>query len=134
VERIRSNWRHKWQRLWKTYGFLYYAGRTKHISEVLPQIKEGTETPKKLKLKVIEGVENLDVRGDSQLVEIAKQAKDCHMSHVIEATLPDMKNVRAANYLGNVMSGIYSELYGKKEPFNAGIVYKRGDKYVFRRD
>jgi hypothetical protein len=117
----------------KAYGFLYYAGRTKHISEVLPQIREGTETPSKLKLKV-ENIENFDSHGDSQLTKILEQAKSSHMSHVIEATMPDMKNLRAANYLGNVMNGIYSELYSQSEPFNAGIVYKRGDKYVFRRD
>jgi len=117
----------------KAYGFLYYAGKTRHISEALPQIREGTETPKKLKINV-EDIDNFDARGDSKLTKILEQAKSSHMSHVIEATLPDMKNVRAANYLGNIMIGIYSELYGKKEPFNAGIVYKRGDKYVFRRD
>lgn len=43
----------------KAYGFFYYAGRTRHIEEVLPQIREGTETPKELGLRVIEGVENL---------------------------------------------------------------------------
>ncbi len=117
----------------KAYGFFYYAGRTRHITEVLPQIREGTETPKELGLRVIEGVENLNVHGDSKLAAIVAQAKSQHMSHVIEATLPDMKNVRAANCLGNVMGGISQELYDSSEPFYAGITYKRGEQYVFRR-
>jgi len=117
----------------KAYGFFYYNGSMKNVERVIPKIVLKTETPWQMDFQV-STVRGLKTGGDSALVDIAEEAERNHMSHVIEATLPDMKNVRAANYLGNVMIGIYSELYGKKEPFNAGIVYKRGDKYVFRRD
>jgi len=56
------------------------------------------------------------------------------MNHVLKATLQGAGNRKAANFLGNIMNGIYSELYDKSDPFYAGIVYKRGEQYVFRRD
>ena len=117
----------------EAYGFFYYPGG-KSIAEVLPQIRDGTETPSELILDLIEGVENLDTKNDSALVEIVQQAKRQNMSHVLKATLPNMGNRRTANFLGNIMNGIYSELYDKSEPFYAGIAYKRGEQYVFRRD
>ncbi len=117
----------------KAYGFFYYAGK-RSISEVLPQIREKTETPSKLTLDLVEGVDNLDTENDSALVKIVEQAKRQHMSHVLKATLPDMGNRRAANFLGNIMNGVYTELYAKSEPFYAGIAYKRGEQYIFRRE
>ena len=115
----------------EAYGFFHYKGK-KSISEVLPQIREGTETPSELTLDLVDGVDNLDTGNDSALVGIVQQAKRQHMSHVLKATLPGMGNRRAANFLGNIMNGIYTELYDKSDPFYAGIVYKRGDQYVFR--
>jgi len=115
----------------RAYGFFHYAGKDS-IQEVLPQIREGTNTPPELTLDLVEGVDNLNTENDSALVEIVQQAKRQHMSHVLKATLPGMGNRRTANFLGNVMNGVYTELYDKSEPFYAGIVYKRGEQYVFR--
>ena len=117
----------------KAYGFFNYAGK-RSISEVLPKIREGTKTPPELTLDLVEGVDNLDTENDSALVKIVQQAKQHRMSHVLTATLPDIGNRRTANFLGNIMNGIHSELYDKTEPFYAGIVYKRGEQYVFRRE
>ena len=117
----------------KAYGFFHYAGK-KSIPKALPQIREKTKTPPELTLDIVEGVDNLDTEDDSALVEIVQQAKRQHMSHAIKATLPGMGNRRTANFLGNIMNGIYSELYDKSEPFYAGIAYKRGEQYVFRRE
>jgi len=118
----------------EAYAFFYYQGKTQDVLDVLPDIREKTETPSGLGLDLVGGVENLDVKGDFALVEIVQKAKRQHMSHVLKATLPDMGNRRAANFLGNIMNGIYVCLYEPKEPLYAGIVYKRGPKYVFRRD
>jgi len=117
----------------RAYGFFYYNGK-KSILEVLPQIREVTKTPSELTLDLVEGADNLDTENDSALVEIVQQAKRQHMSHVLRATLPGIGNRRTANFLGNVMNGIYTKLYYKSEPFYAGIVYKRGEQYIFRRD
>jgi len=56
------------------------------------------------------------------------------MSHVLKATLPGSGNKKAANYLGNILNGVYTDLYDRSEPFCAGIVYKKGEQYVFRGD
>lgn len=117
----------------KAYGFFYYGGR-ESILEVLPEIRERTETPSELTLDLVEGVDNLNTENDSALVEIVQRAKRQSMNHVLKATLTGMKNIRAANFLGNIMNGVYGKLYDKSEPFYAGIVYKRGEQYVFRRD
>ena len=117
----------------KAYGFFYYNGKIQDITKVLPNIVRKTKTPEDIDLEV-SSVKNLETKGDSPLVDIVEQAERSRMSHVITATLPNEGNFKTANYLGNVLNGVHFKLYGKKEPFNAGIVYKRGDKYVFRRD
>lgn len=118
----------------RAYGFFYYADRTNRISKALPRIRGCTKTPLELTLDLVEGVDNLDAENDSALVEIVQRAKRQHMSHVLKAALPGMGNRRAANFLGNIMNGVHNKLYDKSEPFYAGIAYKRGEQYVFRRD
>ncbi|MBI2146125.1 hypothetical protein HYU22_02185 [Candidatus Woesearchaeota archaeon] len=115
------------------YGFFYYGGRASQISQVLPKIRKRTETPLELALEVVEGVDNLNTGEDSGLTNVVRRAHEAHMSHVLQATVPAMGNRRAANFVGNIMNGIYAELYDRTEPFNAGIVYQRGEQYVFRR-
>jgi len=118
----------------EAYGFFYYGGKTNQIFRALPQIRELTESPLELTLDLVEGVDNLNTGNDPALVEVVQRAKEQHMSHVLKATLPGMGNRRAANFLGNIMIGVYDKLYDESEPFNAGIAYKRGEQYVFRRD
>jgi len=117
----------------KAYGFFHYAGK-KSIPKALPQIREKTKTPPELTLDIVEGVDNLDTEDDSALVEIVQQAKRQHISHVLKATLPGLGNRRAANFLSNVMGGLYAKLYDKSEPFCGAVTYKRGERYVFMRD
>jgi len=115
------------------YGFFHYAGGDS-ISDVLPQIREIAETPSELTLDLVEGVDNLDTENDSALVEIVQKAKRRRLNYALKATLPGKGNRTAANLLGDIISNIDNEFYGKSDPFYAGIVYKRGKQYVFRRD
>ena len=117
----------------RAYGFFHYAGKDS-IQEVLPQIREGTNTPPELTLDLVEGVDNLNTENDSALVEIVQQAKQRHMNHIVKATLPDVGNRRTAEFLGDIIGGIYTNLYDKSEPFYGSIVYKRGEQYIFRRE
>lgn len=118
----------------KAYAFFYCGGKTENISERLPYIKDKYETPSELDLNLVEGINNLNTKKDSALVEIVEQAKRQRMSHVLEADLPNAGNKKTADLLGDIMTGINYSLYDKKEPFYAGIVYKRGEKYIFRRE
>lgn len=141
------------EKIGEAYGFFYYQGKSEDIENVLPDIRSGTETPTELSLELIEGVDKLttwknkprihksedgkyivDMFGDSDLEDIIQRAKNQHMSHALKANMPNSGNRKVAGFLGNVMNGIYTSLYGKEEPFYAGIVYKRGEKYVFRGD
>ncbi len=116
----------------EAYGFFYYDGQTKDIANVLQDIRKRTETPTEMSLELIEGMGSIDTKKDSALVGIVEQAKRQHMSHALKAALPGGGNRKAANFLGNVMNGIYVCLYDSKGPFYTGIVYKRGDRYIFR--
>ena len=118
------------------YGFFYYMFDTEDIREEIPDLRDVTKVPKELTLDLIKGVENVDTSADSQLAEIVNKAKRSKMNHVFKATLPNSGNRRVANKLGNLLNGLYqsANLYDIDEPFCAGIVYKRGEKYVFRRD
>lgn len=129
----------------KAYGFFYYKGKAEDISEKLPYIRDMYETPSDLELSLTEGVCKFigtSILGrkalagkpiDTQLRDVATQAKRQHMSHVLEATLPNVGNKMTADLLGDIMTGVNFSLYDKEEPFYAGIVYKRGEQYVFRR-
>ena len=116
----------------QAYGFFYYPGKTADIRKALPYIRAKTETPDELVLDVIAGVTNVSTQFDPALEEIIEKARRRHLSHVLRAQLPGLGNRRAANFLGNVMTGVYKSLYNSQEPFYAGIVYKRGYMYVFR--
>mgnify|MGYP001175421245 CR=1 FL=1 len=122
------------EKIGKAYGFFYYKGKSEDISEILPNLRDMYKTPSELSLNLVEGVDKLNITKDSALVGIVEQAKRQHMSHVLEATLPNTGNKITANLLGDIMTGINFSLYNKKEPFYAGIVYKRGEQYVFRRE
>lgn len=115
------------------YAFFHYGGKTEDLLKELPYVREDTETPSELTLDLVEGVKNLDTKNDSALVDIVKQAGN--MSHVLKATLPGVDNRKAANYLGNIVNGIYNTpLYQPSEPFYPEIAYKIDGQYVLRED
>lgn len=118
----------------EAYAFFYYQGKSQDILDALPAIKEKTDTHPKLELILTEGPGKLDTAKDPTLTEIVKKAERQHMSHVLKATLPNTGNNKTADYLAPVMNGLYTCLYKEKEPFYAGIVYKKGKKYVFKRE
>ena len=122
------------ERVGEAYGFFYYKGNTLNISKELPWIKKATETPENLSLYLVRGVSNLRTQGHPGLVKIVRKAEQAKMNHVLQATLPGEGNRRGANFLGNIMNGIRISCYDKEEPFSAGVVYRRGSQYVFRRD
>jgi hypothetical protein len=117
----------------EAYGFFYYAGKDS-ISDALPYISKTVETPPEMTLELIEGMDNVDTSNDPALVEIVEKAKSGRLNHVLKASLPGVSNRMTASHLGDIMSGICTELYDSSEPFHSGIVYKRGEQYVFRQD
>ena len=116
----------------KAYGFLYYGGKTEDIVRELSNVRDFARTPRELTQKVSD-IDGFNTE-DSALEDIVKSAKINQMSHVIEAEMPQASNRTVANELFSVFSYVYlSGLYQKNEPFNDGIVYKRGNSYIFNR-
>lgn len=117
----------------KAYAFFYYAGKREDVEGELPRAMTAAQTPLEMKLSVTR-TNALDTSRDSALADITERARSARMNYVLEGTMPDSNNRSAANKVNNVMAGIYNGLYSKKEPISAVIVYKRGEKYVFKRD
>ena len=118
------------QKTGEAYSFFYYTGKDEELEKNLPWIQRET-APSDLEVSVIKGVENLDTSNDPAMVEIKEKAKRRNMSHVLRARAPNLGNKKVAEHLVQVMAGVYHALYEEKEPFNSGIVYKRGNQYVF---
>ena len=118
----------------EAYGFFHYQGLTSDIEGVLPSAREKASSPLELTLELSEDFEAL-AAAEPALGRIVEKAQRAHMSHVLRAQLPGAGNRKAATEIGDLLNEIYrSPLYDKKAPFCAGIVYKRGEEYVFRRD
>ena len=115
------------------YGFFYYQGETRNILKVLPEVREKAVIPPEVSLNLVEGMDNVNLQNDSALVEIIEKAKRQHLSHALKATWFNVGNHKVAQELADVLNGIYLTLYEQTEPFYTGIVYQRGERYVFKK-
>lgn len=117
----------------RAYGFFAYDGKTEDIQAELPRARKLAQTPDELALKLIEGVDGVDTREDSELASVVERAKFRGMTHAFEATMPNAGNRKVSTELHLVLGNIYnSPLYPQGVQPCGGIVYKRGNKYCFR--
>jgi hypothetical protein len=115
----------------KAYAFFDCNASKGEIEQEIPFIRECVKTPNALELSLMEGVDTLT--GDSQLLQIAKEAKDAGIKYEMEATYPNESNKKTADELSSVLNQAYqSPLYQQGEPFRGAIFYKHGEKYVSR--
>ncbi len=115
----------------KAYAFFDCNASKGNIEKELPFIRECVKTPNELELSLMEGTDNLI--GDSQLLQIAKEAKDAGIKYVMEATYPNATNHQTAEELSAILNQAYqSPLYADKEKFRGEIAYKENNQYVFR--
>ena len=115
----------------KAYGFFDCKASKEDIEDELPKIRDFVPSPSTLEISLIEGVERL--KGDSDLLSMARKAKEQGMRYVMEATYPDATNRMAADELSAILNQAYqSLLYKQGEPFRGGIIYKEDGEYVFR--
>src|SRR3989344_1924819 len=99
----------------KAYGFFYCDAAKEAIELELPTIRNFAQTPSKLELALIEGVEK--VSGDTKLTALAQQAKQEGMRYVLEATYKGATNKATANELTDILNHTYqSPLYQQGEP------------------
>lgn len=111
----------------KAYAFFDCKASKGDIERELPFIRECVKTPNELELSLMEGTDTL--KGDSQLFQIAKEAKKAGIKYVMEATYPNATNHQTADEVVSVLNQAYqSPLYQKGEQFRGEVVYKeRGE-------
>ena len=115
----------------KAYAFFDCRASKEQIEAELPTIRQCVKTPSNLELSLTEGVEKL--RGDNELMALAKEAKEGGMRYVLEAKYKGGTNKQTADEVASVMNQAYqSPLYADKEEFRGAIVYQDMGKYVFR--
>lgn len=115
----------------KAYGMFYCDASEEAIEQELPTIRDLTQTPSQLELTLVEGMDN--VRGDANLVALAKQAKEQGMRYALEATYPGATNKVTANEVSGILNQAYqSPLYKDGEPFSGAVVYEENGEYVFK--
>jgi len=113
------------------YAFFDCRASKDQIETELPNIRQCVKTPSKLELSLTEGVENLT--GDTELVALAKEAKEGGMRYVLQAKYPGATNNQTADEVASIMNQAYqTPLYADKEEFRGGIVYQEKGQYVFR--
>lgn len=115
----------------KAYAFFNCEASKGDIEKELPFIRKCVKTPNTLELSLMEGTDTLT--GDTQLLQIAKEAKGAGIRYVMEATYPNATNHQTADEVASILNQAYqSLLYQKGEQFRGEVVYKDRGKYIFR--
>lgn len=114
----------------KAYGFFYCRAPKREFEAELPRMRANARTPSELELSLIEGVENL--RGDSDLMSLARRARDDGCNYALEAMFPGETNRETADQVVKIlMSAHQSYLYRKGEPFRGGVIFQENGGYEF---
>jgi len=115
----------------KAYAFFNCNASKETIEAEIPTIRNLVKTPNELELSLTENMNAL--RGDSQLLQIAEEAKEAGINYVMEGTYPYATNRQTADELSGILNQAYqSPLYDEGEKFIGEIVYKENGEYTFR--
>ncbi len=121
------------KKIGKAYGFFYCNASKEKIEAELPVVRKYTKTPSELELSLIKGVENL--KGDPDLMSIAKTAEESSMNYVIEAIYPNATNRKTADELAAILINTSNLLFCMTDEHIRGeIVYKEKGEYIFREE
>ncbi|MDP3728702.1 MAG: hypothetical protein Q8R18_04590 [bacterium] len=115
----------------QAYGFLQYRGKNRTIQRVFPSIvrRQNFSELAFISLSRIAAFQT----EDSALTHIVEEAREGNMTHVVKATVENSGNREVALFVGDIFNGMYMNLFHQGDPFCAGIIYQRGDRYVYRR-
>jgi hypothetical protein len=115
----------------EAYAFFDCEASMKEIEGELPTIRNLVQTPNELELQLMEGTDALE--GDSQIGQIAREAKDAGLKYAIQATFPNGTNEQTADEVAGILNQAYqSPLYQEGEPFRGGVFYEQNGKFVSR--
>jgi len=115
----------------KAYGFFYCTASKEQIEVELPAIRDFAQTSSQLELTLTEGVHNL--RGEANLLTLAREAQEEGMKYVLEAKYKGATNQATANEVADILNQVYqSTLYQPGEALRGAVVYEQNGEYVFR--
>jgi len=115
----------------KAYGFFDSRTSKSEIEYELPTIRGLVKTPPEVELTLTEDLDNL--RSDSDLMDIARDAKSRGIKYLLEGTFPGATNRKTADEIANVLNQAYqSPLFDEGETFRGAIVFEENGKYIFR--
>jgi len=121
----------------EAYAFFDCNAPITQIADEIPFIRDLVKTPRRLDLYLAERTLPLignSGKVDSELAQIAMEAKDADLKYVLAArSTPNRDNRQTADELAGILNQAYqSPLYQDKEPFRGGIFFERDGHYVSR--
>jgi|SRR3989344_3694429 len=105
----------------RSYGFFDSAYSSEEIQGKISDIRVHVQIPNELELSLMEELENLNT--ESQLFQIAKDARDKGMNYMLEGTFPNVTDEKTAEELKAIIIPIASSYL---------IAYKESGKYKFK--
>ena len=115
----------------RAYAFFDCEASKDEIEGELPTIRTLVNSPRDLELSLTERLDQLE--GDSQMVDIAREAQEAGMKYLLQASYPTASNVKTADELSSVLNQAYqSPLYQKGTEFRGAIFYEDKGTYVSR--
>ncbi len=120
----------------KAYGFIEcYAQKNEFESSLKEAIVSvrGSQSPKKLEVKVTEGVNPEQFRTDQVLQTIAQEARDCGKIHYTVEARSEKDNYETGLELGTAIAQsamVHPDWYSKNGQTWSRIVYNEGREYM----
>lgn len=92
-------------------------------------MRQMASSPSDLELTLIDGPEN--VKGDSELMEIAAEAKSYGFHYAMVAKCPSKTNKETGSELGDVLNSMYqSDLYKDGSQYRGSIFVEENGHYL----
>jgi len=115
----------------KAYAFFDCKASKESIEALLPDIRDAVETPGELELSLMEDFNLL--KGDSEVLGMAREAKEAGVRYAMEANYPNATNLKTADELAAILNQAYqSDLYPQGGKFKRWIFYEDNGQYVER--
>jgi hypothetical protein len=115
----------------EAYAFFDCGASKEEIERKIPVIRNLSQTPSELELYLTERIDSLE--GNTELRQIADEAKKSGIRYMIKANYPTATNRQTADEVADILNQVYhSPLYNKGELFRGSVFYKEGGEYISR--
>lgn len=115
----------------EAYAFFNCSASRYRIEREIPKIRSLAQTTSELELYLTEETDSL--KEDTELRQIADEAREKGIKYVMRANYPNGTNAQTADELAGILNQAYqSPLFKEDEQFVGKIFYKQGNQYVSR--